>query len=150
MQIFSKRKPQPVYCGIGSSFTLHLIMMNFHHIDENKIISFNAIGTSSLFPSLGKCPIKNHHHHPSPSPSWMVRGILNFSPGSRHIFRFNYPVFLQPPPKVAEWRTSPLNTLKNGPFEWKRVGFGGPPVTQLHGSTRGTLSSGKQREEKTE
>ena len=27
------------YCGIGTSFTLHLIMMNFHYIDEKKMIS---------------------------------------------------------------------------------------------------------------
>ena len=32
------------YSGIGTSFTLHLIMMNFHKIDENKIISSYIYG----------------------------------------------------------------------------------------------------------
>ena len=25
------------YCGIGTSLTIHLVMMNFHYIDEKKI-----------------------------------------------------------------------------------------------------------------
>ena len=28
------------HCGIGTSFTLHLLIMNFHYIDENKIMFF--------------------------------------------------------------------------------------------------------------
>ena len=30
-------------CGIGSSFTQHLIIMNFHYIDKNKIISYVSV-----------------------------------------------------------------------------------------------------------
>ena len=28
-----------MHCGIGTSFTLSVIMMNFHYVDENKMIS---------------------------------------------------------------------------------------------------------------
>ena len=72
------------YCGIGKSFTLHLLMMNFY-IDEKKIISSiilfyfflsDCLGSSSLF--LLRLPLPSFFKQYPSKTNLLVAGLIFF------------------------------------------------------------------------
>ena len=54
MMMPNGRNPSNIktYCLIGTSFNLHLTMMNYHFIDKKKIIYYLELAESSIYSPL--------------------------------------------------------------------------------------------------